>query len=359
MAIFLIGHVCDASVFICVYCFLTTESEMATCVKVGTSLEKYGITEDSLLAFECSSEKNKPTLKKVPKVTNELVLGLFHFLNQHPECTFLTLTQWLSCLFCEKWPSQTPPTVKSIRQSVVRLNARYSKLKKQRTSAGKHHLLSLFLGEEYSLPRVFMFKGKLMCTQLSQSVKPTYENETLQAVNEDLCKELAELKLENDSLKDAEESVVKLRQKLHVMHRNATKKLKRRDETISQQVKSIDQQKKESVTLQRKITQLEPQLQKLKRDKDKLRHRADYWKAQVQQLKSSYEEKDVQEIVDQQQVIEELKGEVHQLEENNVELRDTVEEIMSLSLDKEISTFHKGKYTDDIHINFVGMNFCL
>ena len=194
LAIFLIGHVCDASVFICVYCFLTTESEMATCVKVGTSLEKYGITEDSLLAFECSSEKNKPTLKKVPKVTNELVLGLFHFLNQHPECTFLTLTQWLSCLFCEKWPSQTPPTVKSIRQSVVRLNARYSKLKKQRTSAGKHHLLSLFLGEEYCLPRIFTFKGKLMCTQLSQSVKPTYENETLQAVH--LCKELAELKLE-------------------------------------------------------------------------------------------------------------------------------------------------------------------
>ena len=109
--------------------FMTAESGMATGVKVGTLLEKHGISEGLLLVFEYGYGKSPPTLTKVPKVTNELVLGLFHFLNQHPECTFITLTQWLSCLLCEKWPTQTPPTVKSIRQSVIHLDARYSKLK--------------------------------------------------------------------------------------------------------------------------------------------------------------------------------------------------------------------------------------
>ena len=48
---------------------------MATGVKVGTLLEKHGITEESLLAFEYGCEKGPPSLKKVPKVTmseNEL-----------------------------------------------------------------------------------------------------------------------------------------------------------------------------------------------------------------------------------------------------------------------------------------------
>lgn len=57
-----------------------------------------------------------------------------------------------------------------------------------------------------------MVKDELKYIQLSQAVKPTYENETLQAENVDLCKELAKLKLENDSLMDGEENVVKLRE---------------------------------------------------------------------------------------------------------------------------------------------------
>ena len=217
---------------------------MATGVKVGTLLEKHGITEESLLAFEYGCGKSPPSLKKVPKVTNELVLGLFHFLNQHPECTFVTLTQWLSCLFCEKWPGQSPPTVESIRQSVIRLDARYSKLKKQRTCAEKDRVLSAFLGEEYSLPRVFMVKGKLKCAQPSQAVKPTYENETLQAVNVDLCKELAKLELENDSLKDTEESVVKLRERMYAMHRNATKNSNEETRLFHNKLKTLINRKK-------------------------------------------------------------------------------------------------------------------
>ena len=63
-------------------------------------------------------------------------------------------------------------------------------------------------------------------------------------------------------------------------------------------IRDIDKQKKETVTLQQKINQLEPRLQRLKRDKDKLRHKTDYWKAQLQQLKTFYEEKEIEEVVD-------------------------------------------------------------
>ena len=66
---------------VCLRC-IVSESGMATGVKVGTLLEKHGITEESFLAFEYGCGKSPPSLKKVPKVTNELVLGLFHFVNR-------------------------------------------------------------------------------------------------------------------------------------------------------------------------------------------------------------------------------------------------------------------------------------
>ena len=59
--------------------FVTAESGMASGVKVGTLLEKLGISEESLLKFEYGCGKSPPMLIKVPKVNNELVLSLFHF----------------------------------------------------------------------------------------------------------------------------------------------------------------------------------------------------------------------------------------------------------------------------------------
>ena len=63
---------CDINVFyFALYCFVITESGgMATSAKVGTSLEKHGITEDSLLAFVSCSGKSQPTLQS-SEVTNE------------------------------------------------------------------------------------------------------------------------------------------------------------------------------------------------------------------------------------------------------------------------------------------------
>lgn len=49
-------------------------------------------------------------------------------------------------------------------------------------------------------------------------------------------------------------------------------------------------------------------------------------------------------------MIDELRGEVYHLEDDNIKLQETVEEILSSNLNEEIATFHKGKYTDDIRV---------
>ena len=84
----------------------------------------------------------------------------------------------------------------------------------------------------------------------------------------------------------------------------------------------------------------------VKQDKERLRHRAEYWITKFYQIKSSSEEQEVQEIIDEQQEIEQLKGGVHYLEENNVELQEKINELMST--DDEIQTIAKGKFNDDV-----------
>ena len=89
---------------------------------IGASLHKLKITSSTLLAY--TDELTHATvileseLASVPTVTNELVLDLYCFMCRHSECTYQTLTRWLSCLLGDKWPSSQPPTVKAITQSV-------------------------------------------------------------------------------------------------------------------------------------------------------------------------------------------------------------------------------------------------
>ena len=45
------------------------------------------------------------------------------------------------------------------------------------------------------------------------------------------------------------------------------------------------------------VFQLEPQVQQLKQDKDRIRHRAEYWKTR-DQLRICFEEREVEEIID-------------------------------------------------------------
>ena len=129
------------------------------------------------------SGRGSPYLNSVPSVTNEVVLDLYRFLNQRPECTFLTLTRF----FSEKWPIKTPPTV---RQSVLRLVAKLGKLKKQPNSTEKDLVILRLLNDEYSPPCVFMVKGELRCSQPPTTVNHTLDNEILRTVNQDLCREL-------------------------------------------------------------------------------------------------------------------------------------------------------------------------
>ena len=90
-------------------------------------------------------------------VTNGVVPDLYDFMCRHCECTYLSLTKWLSCLYGDKWPKESP-TVKSITQSVKRLSAKKDKIKKSPNSAAKDEKMLDFLNEEYTLPAVFKIK---------------------------------------------------------------------------------------------------------------------------------------------------------------------------------------------------------
>lgn len=92
---------------------------------------------------------------------------------------------------------------------------------------------------------------------------------------------------------------------------------------------------------------MESQVKQLRKDKDKLRHRVDYWRTKSHYLKSSSEESDIQEIVEKQRKISTLKDDLQILEQNNVELKNQLEEMTS-STDREIETVHKGRFNDDI-----------
>ena len=316
--------------------------------RVGESLQKLNITHSTLLT--CANDPASTELTPVTVITNGTVLDLHDFMCRHCECTYLSLTQWLSCLYGDKWPKESP-TVKSITQSVKRLSARYEKVKKLPTSAEKEQKMFDFLNEEYHLPAVFKVKGEFYKAPLVQLMQGNSSNsdaevKTLMAVNVDLCKELSELTLENESLKSTNSEVTTLREKMYSIHRNNSKKLSRRDNAISEMSERIDDQETELGKLHKKVFQLEGQLRKLKQDKERLRHKAEYWKTKSYQIKSSSEEQEVQEIIDKKEEIEKLKGDVHSLEENNVELQEKMNELVSKN--DEITTFAKGRFNDDV-----------
>ena len=163
-------------------------------------------------------------------------------------------------------------------------------------------------------------------------------DEALQAVNVDLCKELAELKLENESLNTCEEQMAKKREKKYLMHCNTSKKLQQREKALATQQVDISEKARAIEHLHHKITNLEPQIEHFRQEKKRIQHRARYWKQKCEDLKSMHKTQQVQEMVEQQRKIA-------QLEQDNLHLRDTVNEITSST---DIVTFEHGKYTDDI-----------
>ena len=179
---------------------------------VVPSLEALGVSSCALLLFTGSGKSNCliPHISSV-SITNEVVLELHSLMSRHSSCTYKTLYEWLSALHGEVWP-QPPPTIKSITQSVKHLLARFEKLKKLPSSTEKTECIKVFLSDPYTLPRIFVAKGKVHNyseSSMSECVSSCedVENDTLKAVNKDLCSEVAELKSSNETLKEADHDI--------------------------------------------------------------------------------------------------------------------------------------------------------
>ena len=162
-------------------------------------------------------------------------------------------------------------------------------------------------------------------------------------MNLDLCRELTELQLENKSLKAAEDQLSCTRKRMYSLNRN---KLQRRDKTIAAQTKELDDKSSIIEQLHHKVVRIEPQIKQLMLERDRIRHRATYWRQQVDDLKSLHDDQQISELVKQRQTVYGLTEEVAQLEHDNLDLRETIDEIMATS--SELVTFHGGKYTDSI-----------
>lgn len=322
------------------------------------SLEKFNITSSSLLSFtEPSASAQDKHLPSVSVVTNEIVLDLYQFMCTHSECTYKSLFQWLSCLYGDKWPSSNPPSIKAITQSIKRLLAKMDKLKKLSNSTDKQQKISCLLNEQYSLPHV-LIAGKLCKVDLSSDFQSDEnysadsshndeEIETLKAINQELTRELMQLKVTSELSKESspDPNLKYLRERMYSLHRNTNKKLVRRDKAISEQAERLDKQKMELDKLQMKFTQMQSHVQQLKKDKDQLRHKANYWRTKTNQMKSSSEEREIETMVDKQQEIDVLRQDLQNIEDHNIELQDKLSE---LSTDEQIETFYKGRFTDDV-----------
>ena len=97
--------------------------------------------------------------------------------------------------------------------------------------------------------------------------------------------------------------------------------------------------------LQQKVAKKETQVATLESKIDRLRHRASYWKSKCLKEASSSGQEDLDDAMESER--SKLRDEVAELEQENLELRSTVQEIMSESKE-DLVTFEKGKYTDDV-----------
>ncbi len=264
-------------------------------------LAEYGIQPSMLLA-------NNPP--EVPFVTNQLVLELFKFKDQHG-CTVKQVNEWIKKLFGSRWPEQQGPSYQATTRSIFRLRAKFDKLRKQSASSEKEASIAEFFQQEYALPKLGYIHGQVV------SFSPP--------------KKLISRKEYDD-----------LKQKLYAATRNANKKLKRREEKLElQKVKIIDQDH-QIVKYKKKMSGLETQLSKLRNNLDKVNHRAIYWRKKSQDIKDY----DSVKRGKFQEEIKKLHDELSDLSLENCELQDSIESIVS----EELTTFEHGRYSDDVRV---------
>ena len=93
------------------------------------------------------------------------------------------------------------------------------------------------------------------------------------------------------------------------------------------------------------MVEAEIQIEDLKKRIDRIRHRVTYWKEKYSNLSMLNEELQIKLELDNEKVQAVLHEEIFQLEQKNLDLQDTVEELISA---EDIVTYQKGKYTDDV-----------
>ena len=147
-------------------------------VVVGLICSKNGITSSMLFSYV--STKSCVCLPEVQTITNELILELSRFKDQHLQCTFKTLHEWIRALHDGSiWPQEEAPTYQAISKSIERLTARLCKLKKQHSTAKKDEIISEFLQHEYVLPKLGFYKGRVL--HFSPAKKPTCDKKSVNA----------------------------------------------------------------------------------------------------------------------------------------------------------------------------------
>ena len=304
-------------------------------------LASAGINTSMLLSSDVTE------LKDV-RLTNGIILDLHNFMNKTKNCTYLTYKNWIAAILGSKWPVKDPPTIKALRQSVIRLSSKLSKLRKAHNSEEKLSSITSFLEEEYHLPNVFVSRGRVIKSSpepsSSSSSSVDWEKESLKAVNKKLCEELSE---QSSDLEQAGQKLKTLQLKMHSKHRNNQKKIRRRDQQLKIKEKEVKDGKQLIKGLQKNVNDQETKIKQMKMNLDRLNHRAAYWKMKCTKLKDSNSDEIIDAIATEKAAQVRLSGEVELLESENLELRETVNELMAAN-EAEILTFEKGKYRDNI-----------
>ena len=282
------------------------------------------------------------------RLTNGIVLDLHNFMNKTKNCTYLTYKNWIAAILGSEWPVKDPPTIKALRQSVIRLSSKLSKLRKAHNSEEKLSSITSFLEEEYHLPNVFVSRGRVIKSSpepsSSSSSSVDWEKESLKAVNKKLCEELSE---QSSDLEQAGQKLKTLQLEMHSKHRNNQKKIRRRDQQLKIKEKEVKDGKQLIKGLQKNVNDQETKIKQMKMNLDCLNHRAAYWKMKCTKLKDSNSDEIIDAIATEKAAQVRLSGEVELLESENLELRETVNELMAAN-EAEIFTFEKGKYKDNI-----------
>ena len=120
-------------------------------------------------------------------------------------------------------------------------------------------------------------------------------------------------------------------------------KLRRREAVIKEQETQLKDNRRMIGDLQKKQNKSDEQVSFLKTKIDRLRHRASYWRSVCERKTCN------DNVSDESECTGKLKEEVRLLEQDNIELKDQVQEILAES-SLDIVTYEGGRYTDDVRV---------